>query len=220
MLEMDMQPLDTPDGQVAAYPIGCAPCRSVFDALVADWCACVVSERTLVCPACATCFCQASAAYKQGIWRDAPRALWDRKFAEHHTATGAPAEIDASTMRPLVLVVDDENDIRRLASRVILALGYGLIVAKDGAEGLELAREYRPELVLADALMPRMDGREMCRRIKADPHCKGTRVVVMTALYKSYRYEREAYKSFKVDGYVSKPLAVDALETLLKKELG
>jgi CheY-like chemotaxis protein len=102
---------------------------------------------------------------------------------------------------------------------VIRGLGYGVVVAEDGATGLEMARRHRPELVLTDALLPKMDGREMCRLIKEDPSCGGTKVVVMTALYTSLRYEREAYKAFKVDGYVAKPLAIDDLDALLKKEL-
>jgi CheY-like chemotaxis protein len=179
----------------------------------------VGTERTLVCPECASCFCKASAVYKQRFWRDAPRLLWDRKFEEHNAPVPGTDE-EAPELRPLVLLVDDENDIRRIAGRVIRGLGYGLVVARNGAEGLELARRYRPELVLSDALMPLLDGREMSRQIKEDPQCRGTRVVVMTALYTSLRYEREAYKSFKVDGYLTKPIAIDDLCGLLKKELG
>jgi DNA-binding response OmpR family regulator len=65
-----------------------------------------------------------------------------------------------------------------------------------------------------------MDGREMCRQIKEDWKCYGTRVVVMTALYTNYRYQQEAYKSFKVDRYMMKPLGIDRLSALLKQELG
>jgi CheY-like chemotaxis protein len=198
------------------YAIPCRKCQAPFDALAADWCSCLVSERTLVCPACASCFCRAATTYKQRVWRYAPRALWDRKFKEHYAENSID---EAAQTRPLVLLVDDESDIRRLAGTVIRSLGYGLLVAKDGEQGLELAREYRPDLVLADALMPRMDGREMCRQIKDDWKCYGTRVVVMTALYTNYRYQREAFESYKVDGYLVKPLAVDSLSALLKKEL-
>jgi CheY-like chemotaxis protein len=218
MPEMESQSQSHHAAPAPRYAIECQGCHATFDALAAEWCPCLVSERTLVCPACTACFCRAKADYKQRVWREAPRSLWDRKFEEHNSSSSASAE-ESAQIRPLVLVVDDESDIRRLAGAVIRGLGYGLIVAMDGAQGLELARKYHPELVLADALMPRMDGREMCRRIKEDPQCQGTRVVVMTALYTNYRYEIEAYKAFKVDGYVKKPLAIDALCELLKKEL-
>jgi len=68
--------------------------------------------------------------------------------------------------RPLVLLVDDKPEIREVAIRVIEILGYGLVVAKNGEEGLELAARYQPELVLTDAMMPQLDGWEMGLRIK------------------------------------------------------
>jgi CheY-like chemotaxis protein len=78
--------------------------------------------------------------------------------------------------------VDDEPDIQRIAARTIASLGYGLVVGRDGLEGLELARRCQPDLVLSDALMPRMDGRKMCRRLKQDHATRDVKVVVMTAL--------------------------------------
>jgi CheY-like chemotaxis protein len=214
---IEPQPQTTVDPIHSEYRLECASCRGDYDALCAPWCLCLVAEHTLVCPHCAACFCKASVPYKQRVWRGAPAALRDRQAEARGPAV---AEELHDLNRPLVLLVEDEPDVRRLASAVIRSLGYGLIVADNGAEGLALAQEYRPELVLTDALMPKMDGREMCRQIKTDPKCRGTRVVVMTALYTNYRYEREAYKSFKVDGYVTKPLAIDRLCQLLREELG
>jgi CheY-like chemotaxis protein len=159
-------------------------------------------------------------AYKSRFWAEAPKALWDRKFKEHHAdfTPRANPEPDAAP-RPLVLVVDDEKDIQRVATRVIESLGYGLIVAHDGEEGLALARRYRPQLVLTDALMPRLDGREMGRRIKEDPECRATKVVVMTALYTNMKYRNEGLKAFKVDDYLAKPLAFEDLRNVLQKHL-
>jgi CheY-like chemotaxis protein len=207
----------TPETHSAA----CHSCAETFDALAAPWCSCLVTERTLKCPHCGRCFCKAPVAYKSRFWSGAPRALWDRKFKEHHAdfAPSANPEPEAAP-RPLVLVVDDEKDIQRVAGRVIESLGYGLIVAHDGEEGLALARRYRPELVLTDALMPRLDGREMGRRIKEDPACGATRVVVMTALYTNMKYRNEGFKVFKVDDYMAKPLAFDDLRGILQKHLG
>ena len=111
------------------------------------------------------------------------------------TSTPPPNPDPGAAPRPLCLVVDDEKDIQRVASRVIESLGYGLVLARDGEEGLALARLYRPQLVLTDALMPRLDGREMGRRIKADPECGTPKVVVMTALYTNMKYKTEGYRS-------------------------
>ncbi len=203
------------------YSVACHNCRSDFDALDATWCSCLVAERTLVCPQCLQCFCKAPAAYKSRFWSNAPRSLWDRKFKEPHEDFAPPAnpEPDAAR-RPLVLGVDDEKDNQRVASRVIQSLGYGLLLAYDGEEGLELARRYRPELVLTDALMPKLDGREMGRRIKDDPEGAATKVVVMTGLYTNVKYRTEGFKVYKVDDYLAKPLAFEELRALLQKHLG
>ena len=87
--------------------------------------------------------------------------------------------------RPLILVVDDEKDIQRVAVRVLESLGYGLVLAPNGEAGLEIARRYKPDLVLSDALMPKLDGREMCLRLKNDPETAGIKVVGKHALKNS-----------------------------------
>jgi CheY-like chemotaxis protein len=203
------------------YSVACANCQATFDAMDTTWCSCLVGERTLVCPHCLQCFCKAPAAYKSRFWSAAPKALWDLKFQEHHEAFTRPAHPDPdSVSRPLVLVVDDEQDIQRVASRVIESLGYGLVLATNGEEGLELARAYRPQLVLTDALMPRLDGREMGRRIKDDEATGAAKVVVMTALFTNVKYRNEGFKTYKVDDYLAKPLAFDELRALLQKHLG
>ena len=203
------------------YDVECAGCRAAFDALEAPWCSCLVTERTLVCPHCLNCFCKAPAAYKQRFWSNAPKQLWDRKFAEHHEGfTPRPNPPPEAATRPLVLLVDDEPDILRVASRVIDSLGYGLVLGRNGEEGLDLAKKYRPDLVLTDALMPRLDGREMCRRLKEDPTTASVKVLVMTALFTSVKYRTDAFKSFKVDEYLAKPLDFNTLRTLLQKHLG
>jgi CheY-like chemotaxis protein len=218
-LEVMVVPAET-SGPPRSYEVSCQACSVPFDALQAGWCSCLVTERSLVCPACSRCFCKAAAAYKRTLWSNAPRALWDRKFAEHHQSSLLPENPDPQKIvRPLVLVVDDEHDIRRIAARTIGRLGYGLVVAQNGEEGLELAMKYRPDVVLSDALMPRMDGREMCRRIKADPDTAGAKVVVMTALYTSVKHKSEAFRVYGVDDYLSKPLDPVSLEAILKKQL-
>lgn len=217
------------DGKLAevatpeTYSAACQNCGSTFDALDASWCSCLVTERTLICPHCLQCFCKAPAAYKSRFWSNAPKALWDRKFKEHNEDFTPPENPDPDTVaRPLVLVVDDEKDIQRVASRVIQSLGYGLVLAHNGEEGLELARRYRPELVLTDALMPRMDGREMARRIKEESAgaAKPAKVVLMTSLYTNVKYRTEGFKTYKVDDYLAKPLAFDDLRAILQKHLG
>ena len=204
-----------------SYEASCHSCGARFDALVAGWCSCLFSQRTLVCPSCESCFCKAPPGYKQRFWSSAPRSLWDRNFEEHHVAFTPRAHPDEGvTTRPLVLVVDDERDIQRVASRVIESLGYGVILGRTGWEGLELARRYRPDLVLTDALMPQLDGREMCRKIKDDPETAGLKVVVMTGLYTKPSYRHEGLRYFRADDYLTKPLEFAELRSVLQKHLG
>ena len=209
------------EGSAERYSVACHRCHHSFDALQAEWCSCLVTERSLVCPSCQACFCQAPPPYKSSFWSRAPRSLWDRKFAEHNADfTPKPNPEPADVVRPLVLVVDDEKDILRIAIRTIEAVGYGVVHAANGEEGLGLARKYRPDMVLTDALMPKLDGRSMCRQIREDPELAEIPVVLMTALYTTVKYKTEGFNEYRVSDYLTKPLDADRLRALLEKHLG
>src|SRR5947209_15707141 len=66
--------------------------------------------------------------------------------------------------------------------------------------------------------MPKMDGRELCRLVKSDPQLAGTRVVVMSSVYTSGRFKREALSHFKADDYLAKPVDANALYRLIGPE--
>ena len=177
----------------------------------------MTAERTLVCPACGSCFCKAPRAYKLDFWSRAPGSLWERKRAEKkHKEVLPPNPLPSEVKRPLVLICEDEDDIARMAVTSVESLGYGWVLARDGVEGLSLAKEYRPDVVLTDALMPKLDGREMCRRLKADPDTRDLRIAVMTSLYTSSKYRSEAL-SFGADDYLAKPFERTQLAELLRK---
>src|SRR6188474_1177687 len=113
---------------VSSHFANCATCGAPFNAMTASWCSCLVSERSLVCPGCLKCFCRADAAYKHAFWAKAPVPLLDRKRQEHERAAMTPPRPlpEGSVLRrPLVLVVDDEPAILRLAIRAIKGQGYG-----------------------------------------------------------------------------------------------
>jgi len=206
--------------EAESYVVSCHKCQTPFDAGQASWCSCLVTERTFVCPSCGTCFCKAPIGYRQKFWSGAPKSVWDRKLEERREEFVPPTNpAPESVSRPMVLLVEDEKDIQRIAIRVIEGLGYGVVLATNGVEGLELTRQYRPDLVLTDALMPKMDGREMGRQIKENADTKDIKVVVMTALYTNVRYQQEAYRAFKVDDYLTKPLDVEQLRSVLEKHL-
>jgi CheY-like chemotaxis protein len=208
----------TPPGET--YVVSCYNCQAPFDALAGSWCSCLVSKRTLVCSSCLTCFCKAPTSYRQKFWEQAPQSMWDRVIAEGKTAFELPPNPPPEeAMRPLVLVVDDERDIQRVALRTIGSLGYGVIVAVNGMEGLELAKRYRPDLILADAFMPKLDGREMCQRLKTSHETAMIKVVIMTGIYTAARYKSEAFREFHADDYLAKPLQFRELRDILQKHL-
>ncbi|MFL6244506.1 MAG: response regulator [Thermoanaerobaculia bacterium] len=203
------------------YQIICFNCRAPFDAIEADWCSCLAKERTLVCTNCLICFCKAPPSYKEKFWVAAPPRLFERKTAEARKQGAAlrPNPLPQEVKRPLVLAVEDDEEIQVIVQRVCANLEYGFIWATNGQDGLELAREYRPNLILSDAFMPKLDGREMCRLLKEDPSFVETRMVVMTGLYTDTKYRSEAVKRFHVDDYVAKPVAITDLINLLQKHL-
>lgn len=89
-------------------------------------------------------------------------------------------ETPQPTRRGRVLVADDSESIRTLFERLLAAEGYGIVSATDGVEALEAVRDHRPDVILLDVTMPRLDGLEVCRRLKADPATRLTPVVLVT----------------------------------------
>jgi CheY-like chemotaxis protein len=207
---------EEPAPELSSYYVDCASCGTSFNALSVPWCSCLATERTLVCSGCGKCFCHAPRAYRQRFWSGAPPSLWEAKLKEHHRAAEPPSNPPPeSVRRPLLLVVDDEPGIRRMAAKVAERIGFGVIEAGDGMEGKTLAGQYRPDVILTDALMPRLEGREMCRRLKADSETRDIKIIVMTSLYKGQRYRSEAMSEFGADSYLEKPLDPELLATTL-----
>jgi two-component system response regulator (stage 0 sporulation protein F) len=199
-----------------AYRVNCHACGAPFDALAAIWCSCLSTERTLVCPACQACGCRAPRVWKQAFWSGAPHALWQ---AHRELAGGSVRSNPQSSLvrRPLVLAVDDEPAIVRLAVRAVESLGCGAVTAANGLEGLQVARDYRPDVVLTDALMPGMDGREMARTLKKE--MPGLKTIVFTGVYTAVREDLHARHAFQVDDYLRKPVHFKELQDALRRQL-
>ncbi len=80
-----------------------------------------------------------------------------------------------------ILVADDEADIREIMRSILKKEGYDVIIAKDGPEGLALAKEHKPDLVVLDYLMPGLNGIEVCQALKKDPSTEAIPVIIVTA---------------------------------------
>jgi two-component system phosphate regulon response regulator PhoB len=84
--------------------------------------------------------------------------------------------------KPLILIVEDEPDIRNMLVLLIKSAGFETIAASSGEEGLELIRTHKPILMTLDRMLPGIDGIEVCRRIRADESIADTYVIMVTAL--------------------------------------
>jgi PAS domain S-box-containing protein len=93
-----------------------------------------------------------------------------------------PAAPPAALARKAVLVIDDELDSRTLLEHMIAEFGCRVLVARSADEGLRMAREFRPDLITVDLMMPLVDGWEVVRALKADPDLRATPVVVVSVV--------------------------------------
>jgi len=84
-----------------------------------------------------------------------------------------------------LLIVEDSALQAQLLKRILLREGFGVVIARDGAEGLSMVREKRPALVISDIIMPRLNGFELCRAIKEDAGLKNIPVILLTSLSES-----------------------------------
>ena len=117
-------------------------------------------------------------------------------------------------MKKKVLIIDDEDNVRRLVAVTLAGGDYEVLQARDGVEALEIARRERPVLVLLDVMMPGPDGIEVCRRIKADPALRGATVVMLTAQAQT-AVERRA-SAAGCDLYLTKPFSPIQIADLVR----
>jgi CheY-like chemotaxis protein len=114
---------------------------------------------------------------------------------------------------PLILLVDDEPNIRETVSFILEMEGYRVATAEDGEEALAKARQLQPPVMLLDAMLPRRDGFDVCRTIKADPELSAIKVVMLTAL--GQKTDQERAMNAGADFYVTKPFDEEDLLALL-----
>ncbi|HKX32975.1 MAG TPA: response regulator [Blastocatellia bacterium] len=103
-----------------------------------------------------------------------------------------------------ILVIEDDPDLLRLISYLFTSFGYTTLTADDGEEGLEMARHNRPDLILCDLQLPKLDAYEAASRLKSDPNLSRTKLVAVTALALVGDRDRMAAAGF--DGYITKPI--------------
>lgn len=134
-----------------------------------------------------------------------------------HGKEAAPAVLEKKA-RPCVLVADDEFLIRRIIEFQLRKAGYNVIEAADGEETWRILTSRKVDIVLLDLVLPKMDGFEVCKRVRANPALKKLPVIMMSAL-SSKQYVIEAIRSGGND-YIIKPFRRDIILEKVARHLG
>ena len=103
-----------------------------------------------------------------------------------------------------VLIVDDEPNVRRL-SHTILSKNFIVFEAEDGKQAIDMANTQKPDVILMDMMMPKMDGLTACHAIKKDPATKSIPVIMVTAI--GFELNMKLSQQMGASGYVTKPFS-------------
>ncbi len=117
-----------------------------------------------------------------------------------------------------ILVVDDEIYIVHILDFSLGMEGYEVVTALDGEQALEKARSEKPDLIVLDIMMPKLDGYETCKRLKADPETKGMPVILLSA--KGRNVDQKVGFEVGADDYITKPFSPRKLVERINAILG
>jgi len=117
-----------------------------------------------------------------------------------------------------ILIVDDEADIIEILQFVLESNGYECITATDGEEGLKRAKEEKPDLILLDVMMPKINGYKISRLLKYDSKYKNIPILMLTA--RSQEEDKVLGEETGADEYITKPFKIDYVVDKVKEYLG
>ena len=121
-------------------------------------------------------------------------------------------------MTAKILVVEDDVANRTLLKDVLNYCGYEVLEARDGKEGISLAREHMPQVILMDMQMPVMDGVEATKILKTDPRTKDLKIIWRTGY--AVNADTREFHGVVFDDYLMKPIDIRQLPNVMKKYLG
>ncbi len=120
-------------------------------------------------------------------------------------------------MGAVILIVEDNSQNRLLMVDILQAHGYEVLEAKEGEEGIRLARLHRPKVILLDMQMPVMDGLEAAKRLKADPETRSIKILAVTSF--AMKGDRERILAAGCDEYMAKPIDTRLLPVMVRQLL-
>ena len=116
-----------------------------------------------------------------------------------------------------ILVIEDDAQMRKNVTTILQMENFDVLTANDGAEGLALARQQKPDLILCDIMMPKADGHEVLRQIRAEAGTTAIPVIFLTA--KTDNADRRAGMNEGADDYLTKPITVPELLAAIEARL-
>ena len=117
-------------------------------------------------------------------------------------------------IKPTVLVVDDSRTIRTLFTDLLSESGFDTMLARDGLEALEKLEQHRPDVVLLDIVMPRMNGYELCRKLRENPATRHIPIVMVSS--KDQEFDRYWGLKQGADAYITRPCSPEEIVTTLR----
>lgn len=117
-------------------------------------------------------------------------------------------------MAQRILIVEDNKDNRQLLSQLLKYQGYEVLEATNGEDGIAMAKEHKPDLILMDIRLPVMDGLTAIKTLKHDPETKHIKIIAVTAF--AMKGDREVILGIGADGYISKPINTKELAEIVK----
>ncbi|MFP5410172.1 MAG: Hpt domain-containing protein [Gammaproteobacteria bacterium] len=145
-------------------------------------------------------------------WASQPRSAMER------AAPAEAVELSAALQPPMVLVVDDSLTVRKITTRLLTREGFRVDSAKDGVDALEKMHDLVPDVVLLDVEMPRMDGFELARVMRADPRLKAVPIIMITS--RTADKHRNHAMEIGVNVYLGKPYQEQQLLDHIAQQLG
>lgn len=118
-----------------------------------------------------------------------------------------------------VLVVDDSDDIRRLLARVFRERDYEVVESASGTDALQQVRERAPDVLLLDAMLPDVHGFDVCRRIKSSRRYGHIPVIMLSAVYRGWRFAEDLRRSYGVDAFMEKPFRIGDVVAAVERAL-
>ena len=114
-----------------------------------------------------------------------------------------------------ILIVDDDTSITLSISFVLEKEGYIVTTAVDGEEAVKKAKEELPHLIVLDIMLPKINGFEVCKRLKANVQTREIRIIMLTA--KGDEKDKRLAEELGVNGYITKPFDIDTLLSEIRK---